>query len=365
MRLMAEDKILSICIPTYNRAKVIDRLFQNISKEIDGVAEAVEVCVSDNASTDETQSLLNKWKKMLPLRYNINNSNLGYDINVLKAIELAQGKFIWLMGDDDLIVQGSLKRLIKNLEMNSDKDLGAVYLNLLVRKRWVDCFGFNDFKVFESEGKRVPISLGFIGSVCVNTAKVKRIIKEKIRMLDGKLIKTDFHKAILEEFIHAFLFLETAKNSAFYAISPRDGLILIGDVQSYSYKKKFIWEVSTLRYSLELQKYYPEFKPAVSLRRELGCYLSLSAIALENDSFGNIFGLYSKAFIRYLEKRGSRTEALLVGFFGQVINMPIAKNGIIILHKYVRKKIGAQINDNNERDPEIERGAKIRDLEDI
>ena len=51
---MASEKILSICIPTYNRATVLDRLLENLELEIKDVSERLEICVSDNGSNDDT-----------------------------------------------------------------------------------------------------------------------------------------------------------------------------------------------------------------------------------------------------------------------------------------------------------------------
>jgi len=62
-------KILSVCIPTFNRAALLDTLLGNLSNELNGIQNQVEVCVSDNFSTDATNEILQKWKDRLPLVY--------------------------------------------------------------------------------------------------------------------------------------------------------------------------------------------------------------------------------------------------------------------------------------------------------
>ena len=46
--------LLTIGIPTYNRAKFLRRLLEQLRTELAGLDGQVEVLVSDNASTDDT-----------------------------------------------------------------------------------------------------------------------------------------------------------------------------------------------------------------------------------------------------------------------------------------------------------------------
>ena len=51
---MNKNKLLSICIPTFNRANLLNNLLNSIDiANID--ASIVEVCISDNNSTDNTK----------------------------------------------------------------------------------------------------------------------------------------------------------------------------------------------------------------------------------------------------------------------------------------------------------------------
>jgi glycosyltransferase involved in cell wall biosynthesis len=75
---MASEKILSICIPTYNRAKALDRLLENLALETKGLSERLEICVSDNGSSDDTQKVFSRWKDKIPLRHRRNEKNLRW-----------------------------------------------------------------------------------------------------------------------------------------------------------------------------------------------------------------------------------------------------------------------------------------------
>lgn len=101
--------ILSICIPTYNREKEIQRTLDCLLKQIN---DDIEVIVSDNASTDQTSEIIKKY----PVRYYRNITNLGYDRNVDQCLKLAQGDFVWLLNSDELLKADAVKIVLQNIK---------------------------------------------------------------------------------------------------------------------------------------------------------------------------------------------------------------------------------------------------------
>ena len=51
-----KQPLLSICIPTYNRAEILRRTLAKITSDKD-FDEDIEIVISDNASTDNTQKV--------------------------------------------------------------------------------------------------------------------------------------------------------------------------------------------------------------------------------------------------------------------------------------------------------------------
>lgn len=103
--------ILSICIPTYNRAEYLIECLNNITCQFNNsdISKNIEIIISDNASDDETEKMVKKYqKKFENIFYFKNESNLGYDRNVERVIYLAKGNFIWTLSDDEIIKQNSL-----------------------------------------------------------------------------------------------------------------------------------------------------------------------------------------------------------------------------------------------------------------
>lgn len=64
-------------------------------------------------------------EKGLPIKYNRNEENIGADRNFLKCIQWASGKYIYLLGDDDILKPGMLKYL---LDLLRGKEYGAIHI---------------------------------------------------------------------------------------------------------------------------------------------------------------------------------------------------------------------------------------------
>ncbi len=112
---------LSICIPTYNRGKFLPELFESILSDIDEENRGViEVCVSDNASNDNTEEVILGYRKKFEERgvkftHFRWQTNMGADRNFLKVVEIASGEYCWLMGSDDRIVSKSINNILKEI----------------------------------------------------------------------------------------------------------------------------------------------------------------------------------------------------------------------------------------------------------
>lgn len=120
--------ILSICIPTYNRAKFLKNNLESLYKQINDInCKYVEVMVSNNCSTDNTHSVVQEYlHRGMEITYYKNESNLGFDGNFLQCIYQAKGKYVLLLGDDDLLLDGSLDTLV---ELLSTDEYGIVYIS--------------------------------------------------------------------------------------------------------------------------------------------------------------------------------------------------------------------------------------------
>jgi len=118
---------ISICIPTYNRSDSLINCLNSIAIAAENYFGQFEVCVSDNGSDDDTRSIVEKAPQSLEINYHRNEINLGIPKNFLQVVSMAKGEFVWLIGDDDLLLPDTFDRLLPLLEDN--KGIDFFYLN--------------------------------------------------------------------------------------------------------------------------------------------------------------------------------------------------------------------------------------------
>ncbi|TFH92995.1 glycosyltransferase [Vibrio ouci] len=112
--------LVSICIPTYNAAKYIVETLESISRQ---TYKNIEIIVGDNASSDDTERLVDDFKKTsgLEIIYYKNENNLGYSGNCNKLIKQAKGEFVAIYHSDDIyhdrIVEHQVSLLLENKEV--------------------------------------------------------------------------------------------------------------------------------------------------------------------------------------------------------------------------------------------------------
>jgi glycosyltransferase involved in cell wall biosynthesis len=124
--------LLSICIPTLNRAELLNDQLISLEQQVGPFLDRLEIVVADNASKDHTAEVVAT--SPLPLVYGRQQETVGFTKNVLFATtHLASGEYVWLIGDDDLVLPGALERIFLSLQDAPDVDYH--YLNF----GWINC----------------------------------------------------------------------------------------------------------------------------------------------------------------------------------------------------------------------------------
>lgn len=113
------ETLLSLCIPTYNRAKYLKEALDNITSD-PAFDERVEIIVSDNASTDETSAVVEIFsKKFSNIKYYKNETNIK-DYNFYLAISRGSGKYIRLFNDTLRFSGKSLESMLYNISTSDE-----------------------------------------------------------------------------------------------------------------------------------------------------------------------------------------------------------------------------------------------------
>lgn len=174
---MSDSKILTISIPSWNRAALLKELIDQLVKQIldYNLEDKIEILVSDNGSEDNTQNIMTELSdKNSFISYNRNSTNIGASGNVLKSMELAAGKFVLFLGDDDRINKNCLTELVNFLEKNPDTGLV------------IDSFNFkkNPFKGIDDSLNLVTLLENFywhIGNAGVTILRTS-FVKDNVRI---------------------------------------------------------------------------------------------------------------------------------------------------------------------------------------
>jgi len=119
--------ILSICISTYNRARWLEISLPLLLKQTAAYRDVVEVIVCDNTSTDDTPEVMAPHLNETNFRYIRNAKNVGMLGNLKVTAQHTRGQYVWILGDDDLLFDGTVERVLKAILEHPDVSL--IYLN--------------------------------------------------------------------------------------------------------------------------------------------------------------------------------------------------------------------------------------------
>ncbi len=198
--------LLSICIPTYNRAEYLEQTIVSIIKQkIFQETNIVEIIVSDNCSEDNTGEVLKKYLEIYgdKIRYCKNTENIK-DKNFEKVLSYGKGVFLKLNNDTLMHNDDTLSKMIKVINQNVNKkdilffsngslnevsSLNCSDLNEFVKfasfySTWIACFGIwkVDFEKIDNFSRNAHLQL-------VQTDVLFRLIESKRAIyIDNSLI---------------------------------------------------------------------------------------------------------------------------------------------------------------------------------
>ena len=105
---------VSVCIPTYNRAGLLDTCLRSMLEQ---THPSFEIVIGDNCSTDDTRAVVSRFNDDR-IRYYRHDSNIGPFRNMNRVLELARGDYVNIAHDDDLYSPEFLRRESDLLEQH-------------------------------------------------------------------------------------------------------------------------------------------------------------------------------------------------------------------------------------------------------
>ncbi len=111
--------VLSICIPTYNRADVLKHCLDAIVNHEISKTGNLEIVVCDNASTDDTQTLMQTYQNEYAfVKYFRNEENIGVIYNTIKVLDCATGQYRKLLNDYSVFTRNGLQKMYEQVVAN-------------------------------------------------------------------------------------------------------------------------------------------------------------------------------------------------------------------------------------------------------
>ncbi|WP_378950534.1 glycosyltransferase family 2 protein [Pelosinus sp. sgz500959] len=206
---MERKEKLSIAIPTRNCCLELTELLDSIQRQITQqppLSELIKIHIFDNNSTDDTAELISTFD--LPLIYKKNETEISIVDQIFQAYEEPTGQYIWIVGENDLLVDGAIEIILAQLEKFEPALLifkMAGYQNLV---QMPSCFtSYQDFVLFSQHYnphlllENMLISMNVIRKGCFDEQYARKYQQESHAHLRGIVsgVKKDCGKIVYNQ----------------------------------------------------------------------------------------------------------------------------------------------------------------------
>ncbi len=135
---------LAVVIPAYNAEKTLERTLQSVVDSVDQARTAIphliaEIAVVDDASTDGTANLINRWaEKQEDIKHVSNEENRGPGFSRNEGVRQTTGTYLFFLDADDVFYPNHVTVC---LELLLDRnDLGYVFtqmhIDMPIHEQW-------------------------------------------------------------------------------------------------------------------------------------------------------------------------------------------------------------------------------------
>ncbi len=201
---MLVKKILTIAIPTIDEEKGLNRLLKSIYenlKEINEYEFLVSISIGINGGKNPipyVKGILNKLKRLKIIKainYEYRPININFSSNLTYLHSKSEEGFIWFIGDDDIVLEGSINYIINELKKITSKNyessnIPPIYLNWISDEKIVSNYSKPLYKTVD-EFCKYEHSIFFLSAMIV--------YKQKNSYMHG-----------IEHFSHLWIFLTQA-----------------------------------------------------------------------------------------------------------------------------------------------------------
>ena len=123
--------LISVLIPTYNRAEMLKKCIESVQRQ---TYNNIEIVVSDNASTDKTETSVKKLQREdSKIRYYKNPKNIGMTDNIKKLVfNYANGEYAIILSDDDELYDDTyLEKVVTLVNKYNNEKVSFCFANCI------------------------------------------------------------------------------------------------------------------------------------------------------------------------------------------------------------------------------------------
>lgn len=126
-----DNIILSIAIPTLNRAEILQFTLEQFIPQIERNKDKVELVICNNASDDDTANIIKKVQsKYNYIKFQDCNNRVDLGSSFKRTVDFSSGKYVILWGDDDIPMPALVDYLLSIIEIFPE--IGLFYFNRLI-----------------------------------------------------------------------------------------------------------------------------------------------------------------------------------------------------------------------------------------
>lgn len=193
INLKKNNKLVSICIPTYNGASFLQEALNSVIKQ---TYKNIEVIISDDASADNTLEIAEKFKVSVDFPVSIiSHKPNGIGANWNNTIKNANGAYIKFLFQDDILYPDCISEMIATFKENPNLGLVACKRDLIVEGDinstivdWIDKFK-NLQSQFETANNMTIIDKNFFSEEYFLLGNTNKIGEPSAVMFKKEVVK--------------------------------------------------------------------------------------------------------------------------------------------------------------------------------
>lgn len=193
----------------------------------------IEVCIFANQVSSQTLKKLKLLSEDSNFKINYSSTRLPPWHSMREAISMATGDYVWLLGDDDKIIEQGINKMANGLENSRDENTDVVLLsgfseNENLKKRKLSTLPLTGFRKFDNLSELLTIFLGDLHTMNNGRFIVSRRLVERWKIQPDTVLETihEEYRALYWAICH--LITETNSIGVLGHIPPA---VILGDIK--------------------------------------------------------------------------------------------------------------------------------------